>query len=134
MRYVLLACIIATSSAFATDDKPTIQTPKPTATAVSESQSTANANVESELQAPATFISTPSSTAPCVVANGWSVGVPGAGGGRNRSRIDAECWAEYVKQAEHQRALDFQKLELERDRLSLESKRLEACLTCESQK
>jgi len=132
-RLVVLFAVVS-SSAFATDDKPTIQTPKPTATAVSESQSVANANVESELQAPATFISTPSSTAPCVVANGWSVGVPGAGGGRNRSRIDAECWAEYLKQAEHKRAVDLAKLQLERDRLKLESARIEQCLECEQTK
>ena len=100
----------------------------------SEQANTQTTTVESKHQAPATFISTPSSTAPCVVANGWSVGVPGAGGGRNKSRIDAECWTEYVKQAEHQRAVDLAKLELERERLRLESLKLENCLECEAQK
>jgi hypothetical protein len=47
---------------------------------------------------------------------------------------DEECWAEYVKQAEHQRAMDLAKLELERERIKLESLRLSQCTSCELQK
>lgn len=156
-RLLFLAALIALP-AFATD-KPTAESPKATANASADAdatatqtqqqgqQQTASSNqsqsqgnvqtIESERQAPSTFISTPGSTAPCVIANGWSVGVPGAGGGRNKSRVDPACWQEYLRQAEHERskdaallAIEREKLAIERDRVKLESLRLENCLTC----
>ena len=90
--------------------------------------------IESEPQVPSTFTSNASPSAPCYVVNTWSVGVPYAGGGRGKSKRDEECWAEFVKQAEHQRRMDLAKLELERDRIKLESLRLTQCTTCEQQK
>ena len=86
--------------------------------------------IESRYQAPSTFISTPGSTAPCVIANGWSVGVPGAGGGRNKSRVDPACWAEYVKQAEHQRSMDEARLALERDKLAFQREQIQTRQQC----
>lgn len=75
------------------------------------------------------------STAPCTVAKrSWSFGI-GIGG---KTKIDEACWAEYRVQAEHERAMDRDRLELERlrleierDRLSLESTLAEQCLECD---
>lgn len=101
----------------------------------SQSQSQGNTQtIDSKYQAPSTFAVAPQATAPCYYANGWSVGVPGAGGGRSRAHKDAECWAEYVKQAEHERALDLAKLALERDRIRLETLKLEHCVECGARK
>jgi len=48
-------------------------------------------NVESERQAPSTFVGAASPSAPCYAVNGWNVGVPGAGGGRFKSKLDDDC-------------------------------------------
>jgi len=139
MRLLIVLALVS-FPAFATDDHKPQVVPHPKADATAEATADATSHqtntqtIESERQAPATFTATPSPTAPCYVVNSWSVGIPGAGGGRGKSKRDDDCWAEYVRQAEHQRALDLQKLELERDRLSLESKRLELCVECEAKK
>ena len=71
------------------------------------------------------------STAPCTVTKrSWSFGL-GIGG---KSEIDETCWAEYVKQAEHEREMDLQKLEIQRLQLESERARLEQCFECEVSK
>ena len=43
---------------------------------------------------------------------------------------DDEWWAELVKQAEHQRAMDLAKVELEKEKIKLETLRLQNCTEC----
>ena len=61
-----------------------------TATGGSNTNST-SVNVESERQAPSTFVGAASPSAPCYAVNGFNLGVPGAGGGRFKSKLDSDC-------------------------------------------
>ena len=78
------------------------------------------------------------STAPCTVTKrSWSVGV-GVGG---KSAVDAECWAEYLVEAEHQRAMDLRHqsradrlVAVEEGKLALERERFSTCSTCDLSK
>jgi hypothetical protein len=118
------------------------------ADAAAESASSAVSNIESEHQAPSTFIGAAAPTAPCYYVNSVGISVPIGGGGRSKARRDDDCWAEYITQAEHQRQLDRDRLEVERrlaaaeelraqaerDRARAEVLRLEQCFECEQLK
>lgn len=41
-----------------------------------------------------------------------------------KQSIDSACWAEYVKQADHNRAMDVMRMEIERERIELERERM----------
>ena len=73
------------------------------------------------------------STAACLERRpSWGFGFRG-----DKTKLNAVCWSEYVRQAEHEREMDLAAMELERARLELERElaqleraRLEQCLEC----
>ena len=100
------------SPAWATD-KPPEKAPAPVTTATADADASADAaadaaaeahggaatasndgvrvDVEAVRQAPSTFSAAATPTAPCYYVNGFSASVPGAGGGRFKSKRDDDC-------------------------------------------
>lgn len=77
------------------------------------------------------------STAPCLERRpSWGFGFRG-----DKTKLNATCWAEYSRAAEHGREMDAARLELERLRLEIERERVaiervraEQCFECSQQK
>lgn len=127
-----------TSTQTQTQGQSLVSSPVATSAATASASPTvsneAALTVENKYQAPSTFTTSPTPTAPCYYVNSWGLGVPAFGFGRGKSRKDDDCWAEYVR---HQQAMEsieqskaqaeLERVKLERDRVALEVRKLDIC-------
>lgn len=96
MKYFTLLLILIPGLVLATDRYPRADAVAETASEATSSIGDINAptsiEVDAPYQAPSTYVGASTNTAPCYYSNGFSLGVPGIGGGRHKSRRDEDCW------------------------------------------